>query len=129
MTSYTHKLADKGTVCGARVGALKRHFQPRAIVIAENFKVSVGTRNKKDLLMKELITALWMLSEHCQFRTFRQDASRDHLVCGLQNEVIQRKLLAEEELSLDKAFKMAISMKLAASTANGGFTESSKNKT
>ena len=50
-------------------------------------------------------------------------------MCGLQNEVIQRKLLAEEELSLDKAFKMAISMKLAASTANGGFTESSKNKT
>ena len=35
-------------------------------------------------------------------------------MCGLQNEIIQKKLPAEEELSLDKAFKMAISRELAA---------------
>ena len=48
---------------------------------------------------------------------FREEALRHRLLCGLQNEAIQRKLLAEEKLSLDKAFKMAISMELAAQQA------------
>ena len=39
------------------------------------------------------------------------------MVCRLQNEAIQRKLLAKEELSLDKVFEMAISMELAAQQA------------
>ena len=63
--------------------------------------------------VKEFIMALRKLSECCQFRGFCEEALRDCLVCGLQNDAIQRKLLAEEKLFLDKAFKIAISMELA----------------
>ena len=38
-------------------------------------------------------------------------------MCGLQNEAIHSNLIAEEELSIDKAFNMAISMELAARQA------------
>ena len=38
---------------------------------------------------------------------------RGHLVCGVQNEAIQSKLLAETDLSLDKAIETTVAIKTA----------------
>ncbi len=42
---------------------------------------------------------------------------RDRLVCGINNEVIQRRLLSEGDLTFDKALKMTVAMEAAASNA------------
>ncbi|KAK3100621.1 hypothetical protein FSP39_022706 [Pinctada imbricata] len=57
------------------------------------------------------------LSEHCDFGTHLNDSLRDRLVCGLRNEQIQKKLLSESDLTLDKATEIAIAMETAARDA------------
>ena len=57
--------------------------------------------------------SLKQLSTHCDFGTFLNDALRDQLVCGLREEAIQRKLLAEDKLTFKKASEIAQAMELA----------------
>ena len=58
------------------------------------------------------------LAERCNFGQFLEDALRDRLVCGLRSEAIQRRLLAEEELTLKKAHDVAYSMETATKQAS-----------
>jgi hypothetical protein len=37
------------------------------------------------------------MAQHCKFGTFLSEALRDRMVCGINNEMIQRKLLAETD--------------------------------
>lgn len=53
------------------------------------------------------------LSTYCDFGTFLGDALRDRLVCGLRSETIQKKLLAEEDLTFDSAVKISTAMEMA----------------
>ena len=53
------------------------------------------------------MAALRKLAEKCDFRDFLNQALHDKLVCGLCNENIQRKLLAEADLTLQRAFEVA----------------------
>ena len=48
------------------------------------------------------------------FETFLEEALQDKFVCGLSSEVVQRRLLVETGLMLDKAFEMAQGMEAAA---------------
>ena len=41
------------------------------------------------------------------------EALRDQSVCGLSNQGIQRKLLAEANLTLDRALQLAMAMSMA----------------
>ena len=51
------------------------------------------------------------LADKCEFGAYLSEALRDRLVCGIQ--VTQRRLLAEEELTLDKAYSTVHSMEAA----------------
>ena len=53
------------------------------------------------------------LALKCEFETFLEEALRDRLVCGLKSLQIQKKLLAERDLTFKKAFETAQSMELA----------------
>ena len=71
------------------------------------------------------------LSEHCGFGLCLDDMLRDLLVCGVKDDAIQRKLLAETDLTLQKASAIAISMETASKDAQllisfGGATVSEK---
>ena len=48
------------------------------------------------------------LSEHYDFQNTLEEMLRDLLVCGINNEQIQRMLLAERSLDFKKAMKLAI---------------------
>ena len=43
------------------------------------------------------------LSEHCDFQNTLEEMLRNQLVCGVNNEQIQRMLLAESSLDFKKA--------------------------
>ena len=50
---------------------------------------------------------------HCEFGETLDETLRDRLVCGLCDEAYQKHLLSERKLTLDKALKIAQSMKTA----------------
>ena len=57
--------------------------------------------------------ALRRFATHCKFDNYLEDALRDRFVCGLRNEAIQKRLLAETDLTLSKAMELAQGMEAA----------------
>ena len=57
------------------------------------------------------------LSEHYDFQNTLEEMLRDRLVCGINDEQIQRRLLAESSLDFKKAMKLATSMETDAKNA------------
>ena len=59
------------------------------------------------------LIGLRQLSQDCQFGSFLDEMIRDRLVCGINSEMIQSRLLSEPELSLQKATEMAVALETA----------------
>ncbi len=84
------------------VNTLKAHFSPKPLVIAERFWF-----HRRNQLEGEAVTmfvaVLKKLAEHCEFGDVLNDTLRDRLVCGLRSEGIQKRLLTESKLTLQRA--------------------------
>ncbi|XP_041473613.1 uncharacterized protein K02A2.6-like [Lytechinus variegatus] len=95
------------------IDILQQHLSPQPLVIAERFRF-----HKRDQRPSEPINAyvaeLRQLAKHCDFGEYLEQALRDRFVCGLKQESIQRKLLAEARLTLQKAVETAVAMEMAA---------------
>ena len=63
--------------------------------------------------MAAFVAELRQLSEHCEFGTTLEDLIRDRLVCGVANSSIQRRLLAEQNLTLKQAHDLARAIETA----------------
>ena len=92
--------------------ALTDHFEPKPLVIAERFYFHQRTQGANESVL-EYVAELRRLATHCEFGTFLQDALRDRLVCGLRNTTAQKNLLSEENLTLEKAIRVAQSLEAA----------------
>ena len=66
-----------------------------------------------DLNLNHFVAQLRKLSEYCEFGDTLQHMLRDRLVCGCKDQRLQCKLLAEPDLTFDKAFKIAKAMEAA----------------
>ena len=98
------------------IAVMKNHLEPKPLIIAEQF--CFHRRNQADFESEsDYMTVLRKLAEKCDFRDYLSEALRDRLVCGLRSEATQR-LLAEEDLTLKKAYEMAISMEAASRRAS-----------
>ncbi|CAN7989906.1 unnamed protein product [Ixodes pacificus] len=88
------------------VAKLDTHFVSKPSVTVERFRV-----NKRDQLQGETVPAYLdarrHLACHCEFEDWLDRLLCDRLVCGLRDETLQRRLLAEPELTLTKAVQMA----------------------
>jgi hypothetical protein len=58
------------------------------------------------------------LSEHCDSKSTSDEMLRDRLVRGINDEQIQRRLLAERSLDFKKGMKIATSMETAVKNAH-----------
>ena len=91
---------------------LIEHFKPKPLIIAEWF-----TFHKWDQLSGELVNEfviqLQRLARTCDFGAFLDKSLRDRLMCGLQNGETKKKLLAESDLSLQKAVDIATVAEIA----------------
>ena len=111
------------------VETLQKHLSPKPLLIAKRFRF-----HKRNQLEGETVSnylgELKKLSLYCEFGTNLNDALRDRLVCGLQNELIQKRLLSEQHLSLAKASEIALAMEAAAKDTQElqGTKESEVNK-
>ena len=60
------------------------------------------------------LSELRALAQWCKFGDTLDDMLRDRLVCGVNEETIQRRLLAEARLTLKKALEIAQGLEAAA---------------
>ena len=95
------------------VKVMKDHLKPKPLVIAKRFKFHLRNQCQGETVAQYL-TELRKFSEQCDFKEYLEEALRDRLVCGLRSEAIQRRLLAEENLTLKKAQELALGMETAA---------------
>ena len=91
------------------VDILKRHLNPKPITIAERWKFYQRSQNNGEAL-KDYIAELRRLSRYCEFGGFLDEAIRDKFVCGLLNSSIRKRLLTEENLNLERATNLALSL-------------------
>ena len=74
--------------------ALKKHYEPTRIVIAERFYFHHRSQQPGESIA-QYIAELRQLATHYQFAGYLDEALRDHFVCGIRSEAIQRSLLTE----------------------------------
>ena len=59
------------------------------------------------------VAELHSLARYCKFDVSLKDLLRDRIVCSINDENIQRRLLAEKMLTLDSALGIAVGMENA----------------
>lgn len=67
-------------------------------LIVQRYKFNTRTRGPGESIAR-YTTALRQLSVHCEYGASLDDMIRDRLVCRVNHEGIQRKLLAEKDLT------------------------------
>ena len=88
------------------VKLLKDHFQSKTSEIMQRWKFN--TRNRKpDESVSDYMAELRKLAQDCNFGDSLTVMLRDQLVCGINDDNIQRRLLSEDTLTFDKALKFA----------------------
>ena len=60
------------------------------------------------------MASLRRLSKHCKYEAILDDMLRDRLVCGVRDKRIQQRLLAEPDLTFQKAMDLALAAEAAA---------------
>jgi len=92
-------------------------YSPRRLVVSARFKFNQCYQNPGESV-QEFITTLKKLASHCEFDTFLNDALRDRLIVGLEDEACQRKLMGESSLTFQKACERALDSELVKNQSN-----------
>ena len=110
----------KGKSFDALTKALKTHFSPAPLAIAERYRF-----HKRDQAPGETVIAyvaeLRRMARFCEFGGNLDTTLRDRLVCGLQSEATIKKLLQEKNLDLEKAVAIALSLECFALITSSSF--------
>ncbi|XP_041475767.1 uncharacterized protein K02A2.6-like [Lytechinus variegatus] len=88
------------------------HRDPKPSVIVQRFKFNSRSR-RPDESLSTYIAELRRLANECKFDTILEEMLRDRIVCGVADDRIQRRLLAEPTLTFEKAKDIALAMELA----------------
>ena len=94
------------------IAALKSHFDPTPLVIGERFHFYKRSQRANESVA-EFLADLRRLCIHCEFGDFLNQALRDRFVCGIRSETIQKRLLAEDGLTVTNALTIAQGMEAA----------------
>jgi predicted aspartyl protease len=92
-------------------GLVTNHLNPKPNIIVERYRFNISMR-KADVSISSYIAQLRHLSRNCDYKDVN-DMIRDRLVAGINNINIQRKLLGEINLTLERAVSIAVGMETA----------------
>ena len=73
-----------------------------SLVLPASLQFNAHNQKQGELIVK-YIAVLCKTAEYCSYGDSLSEMLRDRLVCGITNTTVQKRLLAEKELSLDKA--------------------------
>ena len=83
------------------VAKFERHFVKKRNVIFERAKFNQRKQEEGESV-DDFVTALYCLSEHCQYGNLCDEMIRDRIVVGLRDSSLSEKLQLEPELTLEK---------------------------
>ena len=92
------------------------HHAPKPSVTVHRFKFNSRTQSDGETIAA-FVAELRRLSEHCDFGDQLDNMLRDRIVCGVRDTHVQRRLLAEPQLTYKKAFDLAQAAEMAAQSA------------
>ncbi|XP_028304146.1 uncharacterized protein K02A2.6-like [Gouania willdenowi] len=98
------------------VTLVQEHHNPKPSVIVQRFKFHTHSR-RAGVSVAAFVAELRQLSEFCEFGPVLDDMLRDRLVCGINDDGMQRRLLGEATLSFKKALDIAQAMETAANNS------------
>ena len=99
------------------VKALGEHYNPKPSPIIQRYKFHSRDRHSGESIAT-YVAALRALGEHCNFGGTLGDMLRDRLVCGVNDQFIQRRLLQEPTLTYKTAYDIAVGMEAATKDAH-----------
>ena len=111
------KATDKGI--NDLLKALRDHLSPKPSVIAERFRFHKRDQRPGESVLS-YIAELRNLATHCQFDASLNDTLLDRLVECLCNDTIQniqKRVLSETDLGLEKAINLSVATETAARDA------------
>ena len=91
---------------------LKQYYKPKPVLIYERYKF-YSRSQKSGESVNDFVVALKALAHTCDFGTTLSEMLRDRFVMGLFSDKIQQVLLAESDLTFDKAVSMATAREIA----------------
>lgn len=94
------------------VKTLKDHFNPKPSEIVQRFKFNTQTCYQGESIA-DYVAELRKLVRDCNYGTTLLQMLRDRLVCEVNDDRIQRRLLSHRDLDFDKAWEIAQSMQSA----------------
>ena len=94
------------------VRKLTEHFTPAPLEIVEKFKFHLRFR-KPGESVTALVSELRSIAKSCNFGDTLETMLLDHIVCGINDSIIQRRLLSKKELSFKPALELAQGMESA----------------
>lgn len=111
------------------VQVVKDYYDPKPSEIVQRFKFNSWNRKQTESV-SAYMSELRALANKCNFGTTLDDMLRDRLVCGINDNQIQRKLLSEGKLTLKRAVELATGAEVASNhvkeiaNATGGLEQS-----
>ena len=94
------------------VGEVKEFYYPKPSITVQCFQFNTRERAPSESIAV-YVSALRKQGEHCGYGDPLNEMIRDRLVCGLNNDTIQTRLLAEKELTFERTFEIAQSIEAA----------------
>lgn len=94
------------------VTVVQNHHYPKPSEIVQRFKFNSRFR-KQGESVSEFVNELRQISKDCKFEGTLEAMLLDRLVCGINNDAIQRRLLSEDKLEFKKAFELSTAMETA----------------
>ncbi|KAL3188437.1 hypothetical protein MRX96_003416 [Rhipicephalus microplus] len=87
------------------VKTLRNYYTPKSSVIVERYKFYRRDQCPGEGI-SDFVVELKQMAATCNFRTFLEEAIRDHLIVGLHNDAIWCKLLTTEykDFTFEKAY-------------------------
>ncbi|XP_072389504.1 uncharacterized protein [Diabrotica undecimpunctata] len=90
---------------------LIEHYSPKRLVMSERYKF-YNTNQEPQEDIKSFVSKLKSVAQYCKFRQFLKECIRDRFVCGVRSVQIRRKFLAEDNISFERAYEIALSIEL-----------------
>ena len=85
---------------------VQEHYTPAPSAIVQRFKFYSCNRQTMESIAS-YVARLRALTQHCEFGDNLDTMLRDRLVCGVNNEQLQRRLLSEPRLTFAKAMEIS----------------------
>ena len=93
-------------------GWLTEHYDRAPSEIVQRYKFHTRIRQPGKTITT-FVAELRAIAQYCKFEDSLNDLLRDRLVCGVNEDNIQRRLLSEKVLTSDKALEIAVSTETA----------------